>query len=313
MATPSWLSLTACCLLAAGAFAPPASARVLEAGKGKQYALPSDAIDAARDGDTVEIQPGKYFDCAVVRANHVTIEGVAHDGSAIMTDKVCGGKAILVVAGHDDTIRYLTLQRARVPDHNGAGIRTEGVNLTVEGVHFINNEDGLMGGAVEGSTVIVRDSEFVKNGSCLEACGHGIYVGKIDLLKVYHSRFFDTKHAHHIKSRALRTEVYDSDIEDGPEGTASYEIDISNGGALVVKNTVFEKGPQNENHTCAIRIGAEGVLQPTDEITIENNTFTNDGPPTLFVDNLTATEAVLKHNTMHGPVTAKLRGDGSGD
>jgi hypothetical protein len=300
--------LVACC---SGAATGGVHAHTLTVGPGKSYTNPSDAIRAADDGDTVVIDPGTYFDCAIVRANNLTIEGAQHDGSAILTDKTCQGKALLVIAGHDVTVRNLTLQRARVPDHNGAGIRTEGKNLTVDGVHFLNNEDGIMGGG-PGSTVIVRNSEFLRNGACTGSCAHGIYVGNIDLLRVEHSRFFETKHAHHIKSRARRTEVLDSDIQDGPEGTASYLIDVSNGGSTVVKNCILEKGPHNENHTAAIRIGAEGVTQPTDEITIENNHFTNDGPPTIFVDNLTATEAVLKHNTMTGPIT-KLRGDGTTD
>jgi len=290
----------------------PAAAKTLQVGKDKPFAMPSAAIDAAADGDTVVIDPGTYFDCAIAKANNLTIEGAVHDGSAIMTDKTCAGKAILVTAGHDITVRFMTLQRARVPDRNGAGIRTEGMNLTVEGVHFINNEDGLMGGS-DGSTVTVKDSEFVKNGSCLEACGHGIYVNPIALLTVTHSRFFDTKHAHHIKSRALRTVVENCDIEDGPEGTSSYLVDIPNGGSLILRGNTMEKGPHTENDTAAVRIGEEGVTHMTDEIVVENNHFTNDGPPTIFIDNLTATEAVLKHNIYSGQIKSKLRGDGSSD
>ncbi len=116
-----------------------------------------------------------------------------------------------------------------------------------------------------------------------------------------------------MKSRALRTEVIDSDIEDGPDGTASYLIDVPNGGATIVRGCTLEKGPKNENHTAAISIGAEGVTHPTDEIVIENNRFRNDGAPTIFVNNLTATEARLKGNKLSGPVRAALQGDGTAD
>ena len=34
-----------------------------------------------------------------------------------------------------------------------------------------------------------------------------------------------TKQAHHIKSRAKRTEVIGCDIQDGLDGTASYEVE----------------------------------------------------------------------------------------
>ena len=44
------------------------------------------------------------------------------------------------------------------------------------------------------------------------------------------------------------------------------------------------------------------MTQPTGEITIENNTFTNDMADhrTAFVNNDTATEAVLHGNKLHG-------------
>ena len=61
----------------------------------------------------------------------------------------------------------------------------------------------------------------------------------------------------------------------------------------------------------AIVIGAEGVSQPTRELLFENNTFRNDGGwETIFVRNLTATDAVLRNNRFEGRVKP-LDGDGS--
>ena len=62
----------------------------------------------------------------------------------VFTDLTCGGKALLITNGNNITIRNMTLQRARVPDHNGAGIRAQGGDLTIENVHFNNNEDGIL-------------------------------------------------------------------------------------------------------------------------------------------------------------------------
>jgi len=300
------LALAQCALpIAAG----PAVARTLEVGETREFKMPSEAIRAAKDGDRVVIDPGEYFDCAVVSANNLTIEGAKPDASAVMTDKTCQGKALLVTTGKGITLRNLTLQRARVPDNNGAGIRVEGANLTIERVKFINNQNGILAANNPESTITIRDSEFLRNGFC-SPCAHGIYVNQLKLLRIERSRFADTRRAHHIKSRALRTEIIGVETRDGDSGTASYHIEIPNGGSVVVCDSTMQKGPQAENRSAMIMIGAEGVSQPTREITIENNTAINTGDyETFMVVNLTATEAMLKGNRLTGPVKP-LRGDG---
>lgn len=287
----------------------PLLARTLEVGEGHEYNQPSEAVAAAKDGDTIEIYPGQYFDCALIRQNNLTIEGKGP--GAIMTDKVCGGKAILITGGSNITIRNLTLQRARVPDQNGAGIRAEGTNLTIENSRFLDNEDGILSAGVAKGEIRILGSEFVGNGRCERGCDHGIYIGNVALLHVERSRFFQTNIGHHIKSRALRTEVINSDLEDGPEGTSSYLIEAPNGGSLIVEGNTMEKGPKTDNNKNAIMIGAEGVTQPTAELIFKNNKFTNDQDrPTTFVHNLTATPAQLIGNVFKGQVTP-LEGDGS--
>jgi hypothetical protein len=285
-----------------------AGAATLEVGPGKAFAMPSQAAAKAKDGDHVEIAPGNYIDCAVWRANNLVIEGTGP--GVVITDKTCKGKGLFVIDGNDVTVKNLTLTRARVPDNNGAGIRQEGRNLTVDEVKFIDNQNGILGNPKADSTVIIRNSDFERNGICARGCSHGIYFGDLALLRVEHSRFFETRQGHHIKSRAARTEVIGCDIADGPNGTASYLIDAPNGGTLVVRDNKLEKGPKAANHTTAIAIGEESVTLPTKEILIENNVLRNDGEyKTLLLWNVTATPAMLKGNKLIGPVTA-LKGDG---
>ena len=283
-------------------------AATLDVGPGKLYTSPSEAAAKAKDGDHIEIAPGTYIDCAVWRANNLVIEGTGP--GVVITDKTCQGKALFVITGNDTTVRNLTLTRARVADMNGAGIRQEGRNLTVDGVKFIDNQDGILGASSPQSTVIIRNSDFERNGICAQSCAHGIYFNELALLRVEHSRFFETRQGHHIKSRAARTEVIGCDISDGPNGTASYLIDVPNGGSVLVRDSTLEKGPKAENHTAAIAIGEESITQPTEKIFIENNTLRNDNEhQTAFVWNATATPAILKGNKLSGPTTA-LNGDG---
>jgi nitrous oxidase accessory protein NosD len=291
-------------------FAGMASAKTLEVGQDKPFKQPSEAAAKAAEGDVIRIAPGEYFDCAIWRANDLVIEGTgAKPDDTVITDKTCQGKGLFITAGTGITVRNLTLTRARVPDSNGAGIRMQAPNLTVERVRFVNNQDGILTNDVGGS-LTVRDSAFVRNGICAPACAHGIYAGKLDLLHVERSQFLETRQAHHVKSRAKRTEVIDSELRDGPEGTSSYAIEAPNGGAVLVRGCTIEKGPKAENHVGAIVIGMEGVTQRTPEIVVENNSFRVDGDYSSFlVVNQTATEAVLKGNKLAGNAKA-LRGDG---
>jgi hypothetical protein len=283
----------------------PAGAAVLMVGPTQTYKKPSDAALVAKAGDTVRIDKGTYFDCAVWSVDNLIIDGASQ--GTVLTDKICQGKAIFVVHANGVTVRNITFQRARADDGNGAGIRAEGAGLTVERSKFFNNQSGILSGDVGGSAIIVRDSEFDHNGTCVRSCAHGVYVGHIASLEIDNSRFFNTLAGHHIKSRALRTVLNGNHIEDGPEGTASYEIDIPNGGSLVMTGNVIEKGPKNLNHKAAVMIGEEGQLQYTVELVIRNNTFTNDGPSpfyflyrTAFVRNETPVPVQLTGNILKG-------------
>jgi hypothetical protein len=304
-------AVAALALLLSGA-ALPAAAATLEVGAGKAYPAPSAAAAVAHDGDHIVIAAGQYFDCAVWRANGLLIEGAGPD-KTVITDKACAGKGLFVTDGSGITIRNLTLTRARVPDFNGAGIRAEGGDLTVDHVHFVNDQDGILANPSPQATIIVRDSEFDRDGTCEGGggCAHAIYVNEVKLLRVEHTKFIGIRQGHDIKSRATRTEVIGCDIEDGPTGTSSYQVDVPNGGSVVLRDTTIEKGPKSENQTAALIIGEEGVKRPTQEISVQNNTFQVDGSYTSFlVDNMTATDAELKGNKLLGNAKA-LHGDGA--
>lgn len=285
-----------------------ASAKTLEVGADKPFKMPSEAASVAIAGDTIEIDPGEYVDCAVWSARSLTIEG--RGSGAVIADKACEGKALFVTRGDDIKIRNLTFTRARVPDQNGAGIRSEGQNLTIEHSRFIDNQNGILAGDSPQSRIFISNSEFLRNGVCAPVCAHGIYIGHIELLHVERSKFMETREGHQIKSRALRTELIGNEIADGPNGTASYLVDIPNGGSLIMENNVLEKGPASSNHSAAVVIGAEGVTQQTIELKFAGNQFANDATdPTVFVKNITATEAAIIGNSLKGKIIP-LSGDG---
>ena len=99
-------------------------------------------------------------------------------------------------------------------------------NLTVEGSRFRDNENGILSGPSPRSRIVIRNSVFTGNGKCDPECAHGIYIGAIDSLGVAGCTFLQQNEGHHIKSRALHTEIVGNTIKDGPAGTASFAVDV---------------------------------------------------------------------------------------
>jgi hypothetical protein len=283
-----------------------ADARTLEVGPGKPFAMPSQAAQAARDGDVVQIAPGTYVDCAVWAGNNLTIE--ATGPGVILSEKSCAGKGIFVIDGNDVIIRGLTFQHAAVPSRNGAGIRAEGGNLTVERSAFFENEMGILATGSPAGSLIVRDSLFARNGSCYPNCRaddfmHALYVGReLTLFRVERSEFTEQHDGHYVKSRAVRSEILNNVIHDGDKATSSYLIDVPDGGSLIVTGNRLEKGPGFDNDV-TIAIGEESQKNATPEIRIENNTLNNrHTKPAVFLWNMTKTEPSLRANSFDGTI-----------
>ena len=281
-----------------------AEGRILKVGPGEDLVRPSDAAKIARSGDTIRIAPGTYLDCAIwpKQVDGLTIEGE----NVTIADRTCARKGIFVIDARNVTIRGITFRGAKSRDHNGAGIRSEGRNLTVENSRFIDNENGILSNNLPLSTISIRNSFFQGNGSCVAACSHGIYIAHIKLLHVEGSEFVGQHEGHHVKSRARRTELVNNNIHDGPTGNSSYLVDVPNGGDVLIVGNTFEKGPMTENHGAAITIGEEGDntgANVTSEIRVENNSFKNSwSGGTIFVQNRTTTPATLRDNKFEGQV-----------
>ena len=237
----------------------------------------------------------------MIKQNRFTIEG---DGDVVMKDKTCAGKAILVIDGTKVTVRGLTLENARVPDQNGAGIRAEGGELLVENTKFLDNENGLMSANDPKISIRVVDSTFIGNGACRPTCSHGIYAGHNKFLRVEKSHFLNQHEGHHIKSRAQQTEIVGCDIADGPTGNSSYLIDIPNGGGVLIAANQIRKGKMTANGGSAIAIGEEGDINPPAPMIVRDNNFVNEQDrPTVFVRSFASSPVTLSGNTLAGVVT----------
>lgn len=265
---------------------PAAGGHVLTVGKGMEFASLSDAIAAAHDNDVIAVLAGSYVDASnythnnVIQAKNVTIEGVGGMVTYSMGSQgLANGKGLLV-AENGLTLKNFTLTGARdappgvVTDGNLAGIRLDAGNLTVVNCAFVNNDDGILGG-VAGTTVVIDHSEFANNGSG-DGFSHNVYIGPVNSFTLTNSYIHGAVVGQEVKSRAVTTVIENNVIADGPTGTASYDIDIPNGGNATVANNIIEKGPDASNYAM-IHYGGETQFQyASNSLTVTGNMLIND-------------------------------------
>ena len=247
--------------------------RTLRVGPTADYATPSAAAAAARDGDTIEIASGEYRgDVAVWTANRLRIIGGDPRPHIKAEGRDAQGKGIWVIRGDDVVVENVELSGARVPDRNGAAIRLEGRNFVLRNAFLHDNENGLLTGANATSEITIDRCEFARNGGG-EGMTHNLYVGNVAKLTVTNSYLHHAIVGHNLKSRAMVTTLTDNRFADEADGRASYEADFPNGGRVTLAFNIFQKGNGAENPTL-VSYGAEGLASDgTHELVAKGNTF----------------------------------------
>ncbi|MEI5675607.1 MULTISPECIES: right-handed parallel beta-helix repeat-containing protein [unclassified Nocardioides] len=272
--------------------------RTWRVGPGRRLATPSAAAAVARDGDTVLIDAGTYTgDVATWTQDDLTLRGVGGRAHLRAGGRSAQGKAIWVVAGDRTRVDRLEFSGATVPDGNGAGIRQEGTGLTLTRSWFHDNQNGLLTGADPRSDVVVRRSRFVRNGAG-DGYTHHLYVGAVRSLTVSGSYLRGASVGHELKSRAARNTIVGNRITDA-RATASYSIDLPNGGRSLVAGNVIVQGPRSEN-PALVSYGAEG-LTGSRLLWVVNNTFVNRRSSGTYVALAPGSRARLRNNLLVGP------------
>jgi hypothetical protein len=206
--------------------------------------------------------------------------------------------------GPDVTLDNIAFSGAAISNSdggNGAGVRYKSGNLTLNHTYFHDNQEGILADADPNGIITINDSEFANNGNPNPPPGveHNLYVGAIQQLTIENSYFYNPIVGHNIKSRAANTTIENSRIDD-PNGTGSYEIDLPNGGAAVIRNNVIEKGANAQNPNF-IAYGEEGLTYTNNSLSVTGNTVLNDhGGSATFVANSTNTPVTVTGNTLYG-------------
>ncbi len=243
---PAVLALCSLILLA-----DPVAARTLLVGPGRPFASPSAAARAVQDGDTVSIEPGEYYDCAVWTGNRLTI--AATGPGVVITDTTCQGKALFVVTGRDTTIRDLTLARARVPDGNGAGIRLEGKDLSLRRVRFANDQVSVLVGSADAGVIHISDCRFEGGGVGGERPTYAVLGGATSRLLRIDGSIFTGVAGGQVVTSAERTELVGNEIGTGTGSGPGVAV-VSTNGHLIMEDNVLSLGPNQPRLAAAVLV-----------------------------------------------------------
>ncbi len=265
-------------LLAAMILATPIAAQearapfvVQETGEG--FARLDDAVQSIRMGrGTILIAPGTYRECTVQSGGDITFKA-ARPGSVIFEGSPCEDKAIFVLRGSRSTVDGIVFRGVRVPDGNGAGIRTEMGDLTVVNSMFLDSQEGILGGQPTGQRITIDRSTFAGLGQCDETpdCAHSIYLANRGSVTITRSRFERGTGGHYVKLRVPNVSITDSSFDDSKGRKTNYMIDLSEGGTGTIARNTFVQGRNKENWSGLIVVAAEGRTYPSAGLTIQNN------------------------------------------
>jgi len=269
------------CFALACAFWLPlhAQAATIRVGPQEKITRIAHAAKIARDGDVVEIQPGIYpGDVAVWRQKNLRIVGLGQGPVLDAQGRIAEGKAIWVIANGNVHISNVSFQGARAPHRNGAGIRFERGRLTLDHCRFQDNQMSLLTSNHPDAELVIRNSFFSRAPRQDDVLPHLLYIGRIASVTVSGSRFEHAYRGHLIKSRARRTDLRYNLIYDGPNGAASYEVDLPNGGDAVLVGNIVGQSAQTRN-TAIVSYGAEGAHWPANRLRMAHNTLINEHTP----------------------------------
>lgn len=269
---------------------------------GRSFASLAEAVAAIGAGDgTILIRAGTYRDCAVQEAGRVAYRA-AVPGSVIFDGVACEGKAGLVLRGRAAHVEGIIFRGFRVADRNGAGIRLERGDLSVVQSQFRSSEQGILTAEDPQATVAIDRSTFKGLGGCPGGqCSHSIYIGNIGRLIVTHSRFEAGTGGHYVKSRAARADITDNSFDDSQGSATNYMIDLPAGSTGLIARNEFLVGPNKENHSALIAVGAEQQFHSSAGLTVSAN-HARLAPgitwPTSFVANWTRDRITQSRNAL---------------
>ena len=257
-------------------------AGTLRVGPNGEFRTICSAIEAARSGDTVEIDRADYVgDVCAWHTDGLTLRGVNGLPHIMAGGRAAESRAIWVIYGSNTIIENVELSDCKVATHNGAGIFLKGSNLNIISSYIHDNEDGLHAIFSPDSSVMIDSSEFARNGF-VDGHSHNIYIEYIAKFVIRDSYSHDAIGGHLIKSRAQENHIERNWLTNDQASSSSYELDLPNGGLSYVVDNYMKKSARERN-TTLVSYGSEGLKYESDQLYFIRNILISDKPAGTFL------------------------------
>ncbi|MBX9815851.1 MAG: right-handed parallel beta-helix repeat-containing protein [Sphingomonas sp.] len=244
---------------------------------GQSFSTLDQALEAAKPRgeftwSTILIAPGRYRQCAVQSWGR-TVFKARQPGTVVFEGTACEGKAALVLRGRGAVVDGIVFRGIRVPDGNGAGIRSEIGDLTVKDSMFLDSQEGILGGVTGPQKIVIDHSTFAGLGQCDETpdCAHSIYLANQGQVTVTASRFERGRGGHYVKLRVPKVEISGNSFDDSQGAKTNYMIDLSEGATGSITGNAMVQGRNKENWTAFISVAPEARTYSSAGLRIEGN------------------------------------------
>ncbi len=283
---------------------PPSGPVTLSVGPGQMYGLPCQALTAAADGATVQIDAaGTYSgDVCTIAANNLTVKGINGRPLIDAAGLNSGGKAAWLFQGDNITLDTVELTGAANALNNGAGVFMTGNHLTVLNSYIHDNQAGIVTAASPGSQVLIQATELNHNGFG-DGQSHNADIGAAARFIMQYSYSHNANAGDLVRSQASENYIFYNRLT-SEQGTTATEIELPAGGRSFLIGNLMEKGPGDLGASIVTYLPASapgpGV---SSELYLVNNTLVSDkNASATFLNIGTAdpTPAVVTNNIFYG-------------